>query len=109
MKKKLTIFFVKIRSEISVREHSRALGAMREKKITDNWSGIVQNLEFGHILSSAKGGRDIEYICVDPFHILPDDTFRIENLGACQVYLNYNSLQKSKSGCRKTHSLNRGI
>ncbi|MDR2783807.1 MAG: hypothetical protein LBB48_08240 [Treponema sp.] len=44
-------------------------------------------MEFGHILSSAKGGRDIEYIRAAPFHILPDDTFRLDNLGIGQIRL----------------------
>jgi hypothetical protein len=58
-------------------------------KFLANDKSVFVIVEFGHTLSNAKGGRDIEYIRVAPFHILPDDTFRIENLGTGQVRLNY--------------------
>jgi hypothetical protein len=47
-------------------------------------------VEFGH--NKAKEGtelRDLEYIRVAPFHLLPENTYRIENLGTGQVRLNY--------------------
>ena len=146
--------FFEIHSGISAREDSRAFGAMIEKKITDNWKIICNNLgyeaidipgrmtifdfacrindnifgfdvktkdldsakysdggvcavgnllkflandngvfvivEFGHNKSTLKNNsRDIEYIKISPFHILPADTYRIENLGTGQVRLNY--------------------
>jgi hypothetical protein len=58
-------------------------------KFLANDNGVFAIVEFGHTLSNAKGGRDIEYIRVAPFHILPEDAFRIENLGTGQVRLNY--------------------
>jgi hypothetical protein len=58
-------------------------------KFLANDQGVFAIVEFGHTLSNAKGGRDIEYIRVAPFHILPEDAFRIENLGTGQVRLNY--------------------
>lgn len=36
-----------------------------------------------------NNSRDIEYIRIAPFHILPNDCYRIENLGTGQVRLNY--------------------
>ena len=47
-------------------------------------------MEFGH--NAAKEGkdlRDLEYIRVAPFHLLPSNAYRIENLGTDQVRLNY--------------------
>lgn len=58
-------------------------------KFLANDKGVFVIVEFGHTLSSSKGVRDIEYIRVAPFHILPNDTYRIENLGTGQVRLNY--------------------
>lgn len=47
-------------------------------------------VEFGHNKSSQKSdARDLEYIRVAPFHTLPKDCYRIENLGTGQVRLNY--------------------
>lgn len=47
-------------------------------------------IEFGHNKSNSKNeSRDIEYIRVAPFHSLPVDIYRIENLGTGQVRLNY--------------------
>lgn len=55
-----------------------------------NDKGVFMIIEFGHVRSSEKNdSRDIEYICVAPFHCLPKDTYRIENLGTGQVRLNY--------------------
>ncbi len=146
--------FQELRSGISAREDSRALGAMIEKRITENWEKVCNNLgykpinipgrrtifdfackindvllgfdvktkdldktrysdggvcavgnllkylandkgvfvivEFGHHKSTLKNStRDIEYIRVAPFHTLPADIYRIENLGTGQVRLNY--------------------
>ena len=59
-------------------------------KFLANDKGVFMIIEFGHIRSSEKNdARDIEYICVAPFHCLPKDTYRIENLGTGQVRLNY--------------------
>ena len=47
-------------------------------------------VEFGHNKAvEDKTLRDLEYIKVAPFHLLPSGTFRIENLGTGQVGLNY--------------------
>ncbi len=146
--------FADLRSGIAAREDSRAFGAMIEKRITDNWihvcdelkfealpipgrrtifdfacktndiiygldvktkdldktrysdggvcavgnllkflandKGVFVVVEFGHTAShEEKAGRDLEYIRVCPFHVLPEDAFRIENLGTGQVRLNY--------------------
>jgi hypothetical protein len=151
---KLEELFLELHSGISAREDSRAFGAMIEKKITENWVAICNELkyepveipgrrtifdfackidnqlfgfdvktkdldkssysdggvcavgnllkflandkgvfvivEFGHNKSTDKNNtRDIEYIRVAPFHTLPADTYRIENLGTGQVRLNY--------------------
>ena len=46
--------------------------------------------EFGHNLSSVEAqSRDLEYIKVAPFTLLPVTAYRIENLGTGQVRLNY--------------------
>ena len=46
--------------------------------------------EFGHNLSSLDSQtRDLEYIKVAPFTLLPVNAYRIENLGTGQVRLNY--------------------
>ena len=58
-------------------------------KFLANDNGIFAIVEFGHTFSNTKSGRDIEYIRVAPFHIFPQDTYRIENLGTGQVRLNY--------------------
>ncbi|MBI3141501.1 MAG: hypothetical protein HYZ16_01595 [Bacteroidetes bacterium] len=55
-----------------------------------NDKGIFVIAEFGHNRSGSKNeSRDIEYIRIAPFHCLPKDTFRIENLGTGQVRMNY--------------------
>lgn len=151
---KIQALFDELRSGISEREDSRAFGAMIEKRITDNWEvicnelgfipkdnpgrrtifdfaceinnlllgfdvktkdldstsysdggvcavgnllkflandkGVFMIVEFGHGQSTTKNSsRDIEYIRVAPFHCLPLNTYRIENLGTGQVRLNY--------------------
>jgi hypothetical protein len=59
-------------------------------KFLANDRAIFVVVEFGH--NKAKEGtelRDLEYILVAPFHLLPENTYRIENLGTGQVRLNY--------------------
>jgi|694.fasta_scaffold142442_2 hypothetical protein len=150
----LSSLFVELMSGIAEREDSRAFGAMVERRITDNWTAICENLgygtlerpgrrtiydfafqtgsnivgidvktkdldsasysdggicavgnllkflandngiflvaEFGHNRSSDRSNaRDIEYIRVAPFVMLPQNTYRIENLGTGQVRMNY--------------------
>ena len=47
-------------------------------------------VEFGHNKSTEnKDLRDLEYIKIAPFHLLPSNAYRIENLGTGQVRLNY--------------------
>lgn len=59
-------------------------------KFLANDKGTFVIVEFGHDKSTDKNGsRDIEYIRVAPFHCLPSNTYRIENLGTGQVRLNY--------------------
>lgn len=151
---KVSALFEELRSGISEREDSRAFGAMIEKRITQNWTKICDELnyepleipgrrtifdfackidkqlfgfdvktkhldttsysdggvcavgnllkymandkgvfviaEFGHNKSGTKNeSRDIEYIRIAPFHALPSNCYRIENLGTGQVRLNY--------------------
>jgi hypothetical protein len=150
----LVELFKELRKGISSREDSRAFGAMIEKKITENWvklcdqlgyssivnpgrrtiydfactvngkllgfdvktkdldstkysdggvcavgnllkflandKGVFMIVEFGHGNSEdSTDTRDITYIKVAPFHCLPADNYRIENLGTGQVRLNY--------------------
>jgi hypothetical protein len=59
-------------------------------KYMANDKGIFVIVEFGHNKSGTKNeSRDIEYIRIAPFHVLPKDCYRIENLGTGQVRLNY--------------------
>lgn len=59
-------------------------------KYMANDKGVFMIVEFGHNKSGTKNEtRDLEYIRVAPFHVLPKDTYRIENLGTGQVRLNY--------------------
>lgn len=59
-------------------------------KYLANDGGIFVIAEFGHNESSGKAGtRDLEYIRVAPFTLLPSNCYRIENLGTGQVRLNY--------------------
>jgi hypothetical protein len=47
-------------------------------------------IEFGHERSKrTETRRTLKYIRVAPFHCLPKQTYRIENLGTGQVRLNY--------------------
>lgn len=59
-------------------------------KFLANDRAVFVVVEFGH--NKAKEGtglRDLEYIVVAPFHLLPENSYRIENLGTGQVRLNY--------------------
>ncbi len=59
-------------------------------KFMANDKGVFIIVEFGHNKSGDKNeSRDIEYIRVAPFHVLPSNCYRIENLGTGQVRLNY--------------------
>ena len=59
-------------------------------KFLANDNGVFLIAEFGHNKSSERSDkRDIEYICVAPFIMLPQNAYRIENLGTGQVRLNY--------------------
>lgn len=59
-------------------------------KFLANDLGIFTVVEFGHNKAVAdKDLRDLEYIKVAPFHLLPQNAYRIENLGTGQVRLNY--------------------
>jgi hypothetical protein len=59
-------------------------------KFLANDKGVFMIVEFGHDKSTTKNSsRDIEYIRVAPLHCLPENTYRIENLGTGQVRLNY--------------------
>lgn len=59
-------------------------------KFLANDKGVFMIVEFGHGKSTSKNdSRDIEYIRVAPFHSLPENTYRIENLGTGQIRLNY--------------------
>ncbi len=50
-------------------------------KYMANDAGVFMIVEFGHKDSDSKGtGRDIHYIRIAPFHTLPKDIYRIENL-----------------------------
>ncbi|MBX7154694.1 MAG: hypothetical protein K1X91_07000 [Bacteriodetes bacterium] len=59
-------------------------------KFMANDKGVFMIVEFGHNKSGIKSNsRDIEYIRIAPFHTLPKDMYRIENLGTGQVRMNY--------------------
>ena len=59
-------------------------------KFLANDGGTFLLAEFGHNkLSDQHDKRDIVYIRVVPFVLLPRDAYRIENLGTGQVRLNY--------------------
>lgn len=59
-------------------------------KFMANDKGVFVVVEFGHNQAVAdKDLRDLEYIRAAPFHLLPDNCYRIENLGTGQVRLNY--------------------
>ncbi len=59
-------------------------------KFLANDKGVFMIVEFGHTNSEdITNSRDITYVKVAPFHCLPIDNYRIENLGTGQVRLNY--------------------
>lgn len=59
-------------------------------KFLANDKGTFLIAEFGHNRSSDKTNRrDIEYIRVAPLIMLPQNAYRIENLGTGQIRLNY--------------------
>lgn len=59
-------------------------------KFLANDNGVFLIAEFGHNKSAEHSAkRDIEYIRVAPFIVLPQNAYRIENLGTGQVHLNY--------------------
>jgi len=59
-------------------------------KFLANDRGIFLIAEFGHNLAAeGSNSRDLEYIRVAPFIFLPENAYRIENLGTGQVRLNY--------------------
>src|SRR5207302_1430253 len=59
-------------------------------KFLANDKGQFIIAEFGHNQSIATtDARDLEYIRVAPFIFLPQNSYRIENLGTGQVRLNY--------------------
>ena len=65
-----------------------AVGNMLKFLANDN--GVFLIAEFGHNKASERTNeRDIEYIRVAPFIMLPQNAYRIENLGTGQVRLNY--------------------
>ena len=65
-----------------------AVGNLLKFLANDNGQFLIA--EFGHNQSAAKtDARDLEYIRVAPFILLPQNSYRIENLGTGQVRLNY--------------------
>ncbi|MCY4332230.1 MAG: hypothetical protein OXC96_06980 [Cyanobacteria bacterium MAG CAR1_bin_15] len=63
-------------------------------KFLVNNNAVFIVVEVGHNKSSLKSQlRDLSYIKVAPFHLLPKDAYRIENLGTGQVRLNYDISQ----------------
>jgi len=63
-----------------------AVGNLFKYMANDNGTFLV--VEVGHNQSELTETRDIEYIRVAPFHCLPPEIYRIENLGTGQVRLN---------------------
>ena len=59
-------------------------------KFLANDQAVFCVVEFGHNRAAHDNSlRDLEYIKIAPFHLLPSDAYRIENLGTGQVRLNY--------------------
>ena len=59
-------------------------------KFLANDRAVFVVVEFGHTKAMPdKKLRDLDYIRIAPFHMLPQDTYRIENLGTGQVRFNY--------------------
>lgn len=65
-------------------------------KFLANDSGIFTVVEVAHRASTKKKMRILGDIKVAPFHLLPEDTYRIENLGTGQVRLNH-SITEAKN------------
>jgi hypothetical protein len=61
-----------------------------------NDNGIFMIVEFGHKIGK-NSARSLEYIVVAPFHCLPFDEYRIENLGTGQVRLQSSLYDVKKS------------
>ncbi len=91
IEKKLFGFVVKTKDLDSARYSDGGVCAVGNLfKFLANDKGVFMIVEFGHDKSTTKNSsRDIEYIRVAPFHCLPENTYRIENLGTGQVRLNY--------------------
>lgn len=51
-------------------------------------TGMLLIAEISHIVSSTGKGRTLHGTRVAPFHLLPADIYRIENLGTGQIRLN---------------------
>ncbi len=65
-----------------------AVGNLLKFLANDRATFVV--IEFGHNKAiEDKDLRDLEYIKTAPFHLLPANSYRIENLGTGQVRLNY--------------------
>ena len=65
-----------------------AIGNLLKFLVNDHGNFLIA--EIGHNQSSERNDRrDIEYIRVAPFILLPQNAYRIENLGTGQVRLNY--------------------
>lgn len=65
-----------------------AVGNLLKFLANDNGEFLIA--EFGHNNSKlSKDARDIEYIRVAPFTLIPTQSYRIENLGTGQIRLNY--------------------
>ena len=63
-------------------------------KFLANDKAVFVVVEFGHNKAKEdRSLRDLEYIKAVPFHLLPSDAYRIENLGTGQVRLNYSISQ----------------
>ncbi|MCC5874593.1 MAG: hypothetical protein JJU11_00095 [Candidatus Sumerlaeia bacterium] len=64
-----------------------AVGNLLKFLVNDGGDFLIA--EFGHNKSTESNRRDLEYIRVCPFVLLPRDAYRIENLGTGQVRLNH--------------------
>jgi len=63
-------------------------------KFLVNNNAVFIVVEVGHNQSFSESQlRDLSYIKVAPFHLLPEGAYRIENLGTGQVRLNYDISQ----------------
>jgi hypothetical protein len=69
-----------------------AVGNLVKFLANDKW--VLTVVEFGHDKAvKGKDLRDLEYTKVTPFHLFPEDTYRIESLDTGQVRLNYSIRQ----------------